>query len=93
MVRQVFPPVIHAIILISTSQSGSESSFVSEERMFYVSTPGKRRESVHCRLKIASVGSVIFSKSGNGGCMWLLELNCASSKKTDETRNWWIDSR
>lgn len=34
----------------------------------------KRRESMHCRLKIASVGLVIIWKSGNGGCVWFLEV-------------------
>lgn len=42
------------------------------------------------RLKIASVGSAIFSRSGDGGYMWLLELACASDEETDKTRNGWM---
>lgn len=34
----------------------------------------EERESMHDGLKIASVGSAIFSRSGIWGCMWLLEL-------------------
>lgn len=47
---------------------------------------GKRRESMHDRLKIASVESAIFSRSGSGDCMLLLELAWACNDKTD----WWM---
>lgn len=55
-----------------------------------LSMESKSRESVHERLKIASVGSAIFSRSGDGGCMWLLELATASNNKTNKTRNGWM---
>lgn len=55
-----------------------------------LSMEAKRRERVHERLKIASVGSAIFSRSGDGGCMWLLELAIASDENTDKTRNEWM---
>lgn len=48
---------------------------------------GKRRESMHDKLKIASVGSAIFSKSGNRGYMWHLKLACASKGEADKARN------
>lgn len=67
--RQAWPLTIQLIILISKSQSERESLVVSEECMFYVplcgfqlSVEGKRREIMHRRLKIASVGSVIICK-------------------------------
>lgn len=46
----------------------------------------KRRESMHDRLKIASVGSVIFSRSGDGGatfgsCSWPEQCD----EQTDKT--------
>lgn len=79
--RLAHPLTIQLIILISKSQSGRESLVVREECMFHVplcgcqlSMEGKRRESMHDKLKIASVGSAIFSKSGNGGYMWFLKL-------------------
>lgn len=62
------------------SLSVSASSFVEE----------KRRQSMHGRLKIASVGSAIFSRSGEGGFMWLSELAGASYEETDNTRNGWM---
>lgn len=73
-VRLARPLTIQLIILISKSQSGRENLVVREECMFHVplcgcqlSVEGKRRESMHDRLKIASVGSAIFSRSGDGG--------------------------
>lgn len=45
---------------------------------------------MHGRLKIASVGSAIFSRSGEGGFMWLSELAGASYEETDNTRNGWM---
>lgn len=47
-------------------------------------------ESMHGRLKIASVGSAIFSRSGEGGFMWLSKLAGASDEETDKTRNGWM---
>lgn len=44
------------------------------------SMEGKRR----ARLKIASVGSVICSKSAYGGYMWLFKLAGASRRGTDK---------
>lgn len=55
-----------------------------------LSMEGKRGESMQGRLKIASVGSAIFSRSGDGGYMWLLELACASDEETDKIRNGWM---
>lgn len=42
---------------------------------------------MHDKLKIASVGSAIFSKSGNRGYMWHLKLACASKGEADKARN------
>lgn len=53
-----------------------------------LSVEGKRRECMHGRLKIASVGSAISSRSGDG-YMWLSELALASNEETDKTINGW----
>lgn len=49
----------------------------------------KRRESMYCRLKIASVGLVIIWKSGNGGFVWFLEVAGACNKELDKTKYCW----
>lgn len=52
-----------------------------------LSTEEKRRDSMHDKLKIASDGSAIFSKSGISGYMWLWKLAWASKGEADKARN------